>query len=108
MSFKLDSEAVDLEERRLPDSLFQHIEALEMMGIVPINGPPLKIGPVHYLSFGKPKTLLPTPNQLNQGLHSVKESGTGVGCDRHVFRAQSETVSLFGKDRLVAIGRFAD
>src|SRR5439155_7165856 len=84
---KLDSKAVDLEERCLPDSLFQHIEALEMMGIIPVDGPQLKIGPVHYLSFGKPKTLLPTPNQLNKSLHSVKESGTSVGCDRHGFRA---------------------
>src|ERR1700722_5517770 len=44
--FELQDEAVDLEERGLADGTLQFRQALQVMRIVPINMPQVKVGPI--------------------------------------------------------------
>src|SRR6266550_3928146 len=50
-----------------------------MMGVVPIYDAQFNIGPVCYLAFGKPETTVSRTNELEESLHTVKESGRSVG-----------------------------
>src|SRR5262245_32991474 len=77
--FQLQGEAVDLEEGRLANRLFQGFGALEMMGVVPIDLAMLEVGPVLDPAFGKPESAIARAQQLHQRLGAVKQSCRSIG-----------------------------
>ena len=96
MPLKLEGETVDLKRCRLPQSALQRFKVLEMMGVVPIYDAQFNIGPICYLAFGKPETTVSRTNELEESLHTVKESGRSVGSDLQTPRAQGQAICLFG------------
>src|SRR5205807_10557484 len=108
VALKLDGQTVDLKERSLLHSALQYFKVLKVMGVVPIYDAQYNIGPIYYLAFGKPETTVSRMNELDQSLHTVKESRGSVGRDFQTPRAQGQAVSLLNQRRLVPINSLID
>src|SRR5262249_60651132 len=84
MSLKFNGKSIDLKKCGLPHCPFQHIEMVQMMGIVPVDFTELQIRPVNNFPFRQLQISVARFDELQQCLHPIEESGGRIARDADI------------------------
>src|SRR5262245_50768018 len=109
VSLQLENKSVELVKRRLLDRVAERLGPVQMVRIVPVDLPPLQVGPVHYLALGNSQgSIVLRGDTLEQRLYPVEEAGTRVCSDGHATGSQFQTIGLTDDRVLISVQRLAD
>jgi len=103
MALQFDRESVDLVESCVAHSRLEHIQMFQVMRVVPVDNAQFEVRPVFDLALREPKASTLWFEQLNEGLHAIKQAGQAVRCDADRIRRDRELVGLLRKSVFIPV-----